>query len=126
MPEFIIKVGTPDGDVVERHIQATNMRAAQDEMRRLGLYDGPVTGRLGNKAVKAIEAYEAANGLRVDGFVGTKEAAQIKQDSLKKVSFKGLQRGDRGARVEDIQHDLKGLGFYKGGLSGRFDAVPET
>ena len=38
MPEFIIKVGTPDGDVVERHIQATNMRAAQDEMRRLGMY----------------------------------------------------------------------------------------
>jgi type IV pilus assembly protein PilC len=38
MPEFIIKVGTPDGNVVERHIQATNMRAAQDEMRRQGMY----------------------------------------------------------------------------------------
>jgi len=38
MPEFIIKVGTPEGDVVERHIQATNMRTAQDEMRRLGMY----------------------------------------------------------------------------------------
>ena len=38
MPEFIIKVGTPEGDVVERHIQATTMRAAQDEMRRQGMY----------------------------------------------------------------------------------------
>ena len=38
MPEFILKVGTPEGDVVERHIQATTMRAAQEEMRRQGMY----------------------------------------------------------------------------------------
>lgn len=38
MPEFIIKVGTPAGEVAERRIQATNMRAAQEEMRRQGMY----------------------------------------------------------------------------------------
>ncbi len=38
MPEFIFKVGTPEGDVVERHIQAVNMRVAQDEMHRQGMY----------------------------------------------------------------------------------------
>lgn len=102
------------------------VESLQLQLRRLGLYDGPVTGRLGNKAVKAIEAYEAANGLKVDGFVGAKEAAKIKRDSLEKGMFKGLQRGDRGERVEDIQHDLKGLGFYKGGLSGRFDAATQA
>lgn len=38
MPEFIARVGTPDGEVVERHIQASSLRAAQEEMNRLGLH----------------------------------------------------------------------------------------
>jgi len=38
MPEFIVRVGTPEGEVVERHVQATTARAAQDEMRRQGMY----------------------------------------------------------------------------------------
>ena len=38
MPEFIIRVGTPDGEVTERHVRASSMRAAQDEMRRIGMH----------------------------------------------------------------------------------------
>lgn len=32
MPEFILRVGTPDGDVVERHVRANSLSAARDEM----------------------------------------------------------------------------------------------
>ena len=38
MPEFIARVGTPEGDVVERHVQATSVRAAQDDLRNQGMY----------------------------------------------------------------------------------------
>lgn len=38
MPEFIVRVGTPDGQVMERHIQASNARAAEDELRRQGMH----------------------------------------------------------------------------------------
>jgi type IV pilus assembly protein PilC len=38
MPDFILRVGTPEGDVVERHVSAATMRAAQEEMRRQGLH----------------------------------------------------------------------------------------
>jgi type IV pilus assembly protein PilC len=38
MPEFIIRVGTPEGDVVERQVRADSINAAQDEMRRQGLH----------------------------------------------------------------------------------------
>lgn len=38
MPEFIIRVGTPEGDVVERQVTAGSLRAAQEEMRRQGLH----------------------------------------------------------------------------------------
>ncbi|HYC91433.1 MAG TPA: type II secretion system F family protein [Thermoanaerobaculia bacterium] len=38
MPEFILRVGTADGEVVERQVVAASLRAAQDEMRRQGLH----------------------------------------------------------------------------------------
>jgi len=38
MPEFILRVGTPDGEIIERHVQAMNLRAAQDEMTRQGMH----------------------------------------------------------------------------------------
>lgn len=95
----------------------------QLRLRRLGLYDGAVNGRLGTSTVKAIKKYEVAHGLKVDGFVGATEGKQIKQASLKKPVFVGLARGDSGQRVADVQHDLKGLGFFKGSVSGRFDTA---
>lgn len=38
MPEFILRVGTPEGDVVERHVRAGSLRAAREEMLRQGLH----------------------------------------------------------------------------------------
>ncbi len=38
MPEFIIRAGTPDGQIVERHVQALNSRAAQEELTRQGMH----------------------------------------------------------------------------------------
>jgi type IV pilus assembly protein PilC len=38
MPEFIVRVGTPEGDVVERTVQAANARAAQQELQNQGLH----------------------------------------------------------------------------------------
>jgi len=38
MPEFILRVGTQDGEVIERQVSAASLRAAQEEMRRQGLH----------------------------------------------------------------------------------------
>ena len=38
MPEFIVRVGTADGHIVERRIDATNVRSAEEELRRQGLH----------------------------------------------------------------------------------------
>ncbi len=38
MPEFIVRVGTPDGEVVERQVQALSARAAEEELRRQGMH----------------------------------------------------------------------------------------
>src|SRR6266478_5393856 len=38
MPEFIVRVGTPDGAITERHVQAISVHAAQDELRQQGMH----------------------------------------------------------------------------------------
>lgn len=38
MPEFIVRVGTPDGHVLDRHVQAISARAAEEEFRRQGMH----------------------------------------------------------------------------------------
>jgi type IV pilus assembly protein PilC len=38
MPEFIVRVGTPEGEIIERHVRAASARTAQDELRRQGMH----------------------------------------------------------------------------------------
>src|SRR2546422_7484208 len=38
MPEFIIRVGSPDGQITDRHVQASSARAAEDELRQQGMH----------------------------------------------------------------------------------------
>lgn len=38
MPSFVLKVGTPDGQIAERRIEALTAEAATDELRRQGLH----------------------------------------------------------------------------------------
>ena len=37
MPEFIVRVGTPDGHIVERQVHAVTVHAAEEEFRRQGM-----------------------------------------------------------------------------------------
>src|ERR1051325_10413851 len=38
MPEFIVRVGTPDGHVIDNSVQALTASAAEDELRRQGMH----------------------------------------------------------------------------------------
>src|SRR5687767_7567613 len=38
MPQFVLRVGTPDGEVVERQVSASTVTAAKEELRRQGLH----------------------------------------------------------------------------------------
>ena len=38
MPSFVFRVGTPDGQIVERHVDATDLPTAKEEIQRAGLH----------------------------------------------------------------------------------------
>ncbi len=106
--------------------KGTEVETLQVRLRRLKLFGGAVNGKLGASTVKAVKAYEVAHALKVDGFVSDAEMKLIKRDSLRKPTLTGLKVGDSGVRVKGIQHDLVGLGFLKGKITGRFNAATKA
>jgi len=95
----------------------------QLRLRRLGLYDGKVTGVFGTSTARAVKQYETQHSQVADGFVTAAEDKQIKADSLKVGSRKGFQAGDQGVRVADLNQDLFALGFLSGKVSSGFGAA---
>lgn len=73
MPEFILRVGTPEGDVIERPVVAPSLRAAQEEARRQGLH---VFGaRRGSRRLRDLIP-------RIGGAVGTEQFLLFNQELL--------------------------------------------
>ncbi|MBX7097727.1 MAG: peptidoglycan-binding protein [Myxococcaceae bacterium] len=90
------------------------------QLRRLGLFDGAVDGRLDQRAERALKAYERQRGIPADGTAGVKEQRALKQDSLETPTHRGLHRGDSGKRVANLKRDLFGLGLVKTPAGDRF------
>jgi len=51
----------------------------QTALKNAGFYAGSVDGKIGPKTKKAIEAFQAANGLKADGKVGPKTWAELEK-----------------------------------------------
>ena len=49
-----------------------NGKAIQQALKNAGFYAGKIDGEIGPKTKKAIEAFQAQNGLKADGKVGSK------------------------------------------------------
>ena len=52
----------------------------QERLKQLGFYKGKIDGQAGDQTKAAIEAYQKAHGLKVDGLVGPKTTAALRLD----------------------------------------------
>lgn len=68
----------------------------QRKLRQWGYYSGSVDGIFGNQTLKAVKWFQSANGLVVDGVVGTKTAAALgmQVSSSQGSSSSGTASGD--------------------------------
>lgn len=57
--------------------QGQDVRTVQDKLLRWGYYDGPVDGVYGARTYRAVRRFQAKNGLKVDGIVGTTTAKAL-------------------------------------------------
>lgn len=127
-------VGTPQPDwmVVRFNDVGASVVQAQTRLKELGYYTGAITGHFDYATFKAVEAFQAASRLVVDGAIGKntydKLYAGASFTPLPGVSpaptaapgFKTIKFEDVGQQVIQIQTRLKDLGYFKDSIDGKF------
>ena len=93
-------------------------------LKKLGYFNGPVTGNFASLTQKAVIGFQRANRLAVDGVVGISTERSLQQACQARNpggNVTGdLRQGSRGASVSRLQQDLRQLGYFYGPVNGYF------
>lgn len=106
--------------------------ALQRRLKQLGYFSAHPTGSFREVTQNAVRYFQRINRLRVTG-VADRQTLALLFGSTRPVppvtlpgnisgngGCKGLRFGDRGATVDLIQRQLKALGYFEGGVDGKF------
>ena len=108
----------------------------QHRLADLGYYKGEASGTFDRPTEAAVQSFQHDNGLVADGIVGASTEVALRQpvgqsaatspaaNSAAKVSL--LRLGDTGAAVSQLQSLLTDRGFYRGEVTGNYDAPTQA
>jgi peptidoglycan hydrolase-like protein with peptidoglycan-binding domain len=109
-----------------------DVAALQRRLQQLGYFKAHPTGSFRQVTLNAVRYFQRINRLRVTG-VADRQTLALLFGSTSPVppvtppgnisgngGCKGLRFGDRGATVDLIQRQLKALGYFQGGVDGKF------
>lgn len=102
-----------------------DVKKIQTRLQHYGFYTGKIDGIYGTGSVAAVRAFQAANGLKVDGAVGSStleklNASDSKSKSDISTTFVKVKLGSNNEFVKTVQKRLWKLGYYNGDWSGVF------
>ena len=116
----------------------SGVRDLQTDLTTLGYYWADITGSFGSKTEAAVKLFQQKNGLTADGVAGTKTlnaiaSAIAKQGGSSTGSTSSgtssgsiLKLNSQGAKVSQLQTDLKQLGYYYADITGNFGEKTEA
>jgi|GEM_PF-813353 len=112
--------------------EGADVSALQRRLKQLGYFSAHPTGSFREVTQNAVRYFQRINRLRVTG-VADRQTLALLFGSTRPVppvtlpgdisgngGCKGLRFGDRGATVDLIQRQLKALGYFEGGVDGKF------
>jgi peptidoglycan hydrolase-like protein with peptidoglycan-binding domain/Flp pilus assembly protein TadD len=98
---------------------AVAVRALQHHLDGVGYSPGPIDGRYGARTERAVERFQSAHGLRVDGIAGPITLAALRTPAT--VFFPGAGYSGPGAgAVRRLQRRLRRDGYSPGPIDGRY------
>jgi peptidoglycan hydrolase-like protein with peptidoglycan-binding domain len=95
------------------------VRESQERLRALGFYSGPIDGLPGPETSGAIESYQKSRGLGATGQVDLATLRALRAEAAPVPAAVA-----DAAQIQEIQHRLRNLGFYRGPVDGAWG--PET
>lgn len=107
---------------------ADDVKAAQEKLKALGLYNGQITGNIGSKTKAAIVAFQKKYGLTADGELTAQTLKKIKaanaeesaEEAPAETDASSLKLGATGKKVSSLQENLKKLEYYYGSVTGHY------
>ncbi len=106
----------------------TEVGNTQRCLKKLGYFNGPVTGKFATLTKTSVMRFQQANRLTADGIVGASTQQALQRACQSKISSgntsNGLRVGSRGASVSKLQQDLRQLRYFNGPSTGYFG--PQT
>ena len=125
--------------VMKLDSNGTNVRDLQTDLTTLGYYWADITGNFGTKTEAAVKLFQKENGLTQDGVAGKKTLDAIAAAIARKGGTSGssssasssssgsaLKLDSQGAKVTQLQQDLKQLGYYYADITGNFGTKTEA
>ena len=112
-------VGLAYGSGYAGGTDAVRVRALQRRLDSAGYSPGPIDGRFGPRTEQAVDLFQRAHGLRVDGIAGPLTLAAVRARS--NVLFPGAGYAGAGAgEVRALQRRLRRDGYSPGPIDGRY------
>jgi peptidoglycan hydrolase-like protein with peptidoglycan-binding domain len=100
------------------------VRALQHRLERAGYAPGPIDGRYGPTTEQAVEMFQSAHGLRVDGIAGPLTLAALRTPSSVLYPGAGYLGPGSGA-VRVLQRRLRRDGYNPGPIDGRYGPLTQ-
>ena len=103
---FLAEMSSAPGD------SGLNVYALQKLLLQMGYFEGECTASYGDFTQKAVEGFQAANGLEVTGAADSETWAKLLDDDAVTLRhWDELQPGDTGERVQNVADRLFELGY---------------
>ena len=145
-PQIIINPSatTPGTSATSSTLQkgstGSEVKKLQQRLKELGYLKGSADGDFGDATEAAVRAFQAQNGLTVDGKAGSATLAKLNSSSAKKAPtvtatntprptntpFTSYKNGDSGSEIREMQKRLKELGYLTGSADGDFGDATEA
>jgi peptidoglycan hydrolase-like protein with peptidoglycan-binding domain len=135
-PAMLSITGNAFAAILQRGDSGLEVTDLQENLAKVGAYDGPVTGFFGELTETAVIEFQQGNGLLSDGIVGTDTEVTLNQklQGIQTLSQKTtntqskpeLKRDDFGPEIENLQQLLQAAGYYDGPITGVFGPQTEA
>ena len=146
-PQIIIGVNTPtpaagtsSSTTLQNGSTGSEVKKVQQRLKELGYLKGSADGDFGDATEAAVRAFQAQNGLTVDGKAGPATLNKLYSSSAKKAPtttatntprptntpFTSYKNGDSGSEIRKMQQRLKELGYLTGSVDGDFGDATEA